>query len=221
MSVPYKKIRTSNIYKEETSLSLDSSKSLLEQTKVQVLNSQKPKTLSTQKAQEAYIVIDLKVSKALNKENTDLEKNDDALFISANNMYTELEDFSADNPYIKNNNNLDANNVNEQTSVDMNLDSHIKINQSQIKTETAEKESTKDTSKKLNNSLLENHIIDTNIIVDLLTTLYDNSKVAKSSFQLVMSKKKHKSKAKVSNAERNKVMSLNPKKNPGLRTKRS
>ncbi|CAG8512692.1 5229_t:CDS:2, partial [Cetraspora pellucida] len=56
----YKKIRTSNIYEEETSLSLGSSKSLSEQIKAQVLNSQKPKALSIQKAQEAYIVTDLK-----------------------------------------------------------------------------------------------------------------------------------------------------------------
>ncbi|CAG8829668.1 266_t:CDS:1, partial [Cetraspora pellucida] len=60
MPMFYKKIRTSNIYEEETSLSLGPSKSLLEQTKVQVLNSQEPKALSTQKAQ-AYIVTDLKV----------------------------------------------------------------------------------------------------------------------------------------------------------------
>ncbi|CAG8714952.1 22884_t:CDS:2, partial [Cetraspora pellucida] len=59
----YKKIRTSNIYEEETSLNSGSSKSLLEQTKAQVLNSQELKALSTQKAQEAYIITDLKVSK--------------------------------------------------------------------------------------------------------------------------------------------------------------
>ncbi|CAG8815528.1 20841_t:CDS:1, partial [Cetraspora pellucida] len=115
-----------------------------------------------------------------------------------------LEDFSTDNPYIKNNNNLDANNVNKQISADMNLDSHINIDQPQIKTETAEKEPTKDTSKKLNNSLIKNHTIDTNIIVDPLTTLYNSFKVAKFSFisnndnefQLVVLKKKHKDKAK-------------------------
>ncbi|CAG8817966.1 20150_t:CDS:1, partial [Cetraspora pellucida] len=77
-TVSYKKIRTSNTYEEETSLSSGSSKSLLEQTEAQVLNSQELKALSTQKA---YIVIDSKVSKALNKENIDLEKNNnDALF---------------------------------------------------------------------------------------------------------------------------------------------
>ncbi|CAG8813239.1 12436_t:CDS:1, partial [Cetraspora pellucida] len=62
------------------------------------------------------------------------------------------------------------------------------------------KKPTEDTSKELNNSLMENHTIDTNMIVDLLTTLYNDSKVAESSFisnnvnefQLVMSKKKHK-----------------------------
>ncbi|CAG8715703.1 3233_t:CDS:2 [Cetraspora pellucida] len=129
MPVFYKKIRTSNIYEEETSLNSDPSKSLLEQTKAQVLNSQEPKALSTQKAQEAHIVTDLK-----------------------------------------------------------------------IKTKLAEKESTKDIPKELNNSLIENHIIDTNMIVDPLTILYNDSKVAESSFisnndnefQLVMSKKKHK-----------------------------
>ncbi|CAG8474729.1 4803_t:CDS:2, partial [Cetraspora pellucida] len=160
MPIFYKKLRTSNIYKEETSLSSGPSKSLLKQTKAQVLNSQEPKALSTQKTQEAYIVIDLKISKALNKENTDLVKNNNALFTSANNIYTEP----------------------------------------QIKTKTAEKEPTEDTSKKLNNSLIENHIIDTNIIVNLLIILYNDSKAAKSSFisnnnnefQLVVSKKKHK-----------------------------
>ncbi|CAG8837647.1 5351_t:CDS:1, partial [Cetraspora pellucida] len=132
------------------------------------------------------------------------------------------EDFSADNPYIKNNNNLEVNNVNEQISADMNLDSHINIDQPQIKTKIAEKEPIEDTLKELNNPSMENHTIDTNIIVDPLTTLYNNSKATESSFisnddnefQLVVSKKKHKSKAKVSNAERNKVMSLDPKKNP-------
>ncbi|CAG8555035.1 2028_t:CDS:2, partial [Cetraspora pellucida] len=75
----------------ETSLSSGLSKSLSEQTKAQVLNSQEPKALSTQKAQEAHIVTDLKVSKALNKKNTDSVKNDDALFTSADNTYTEIK----------------------------------------------------------------------------------------------------------------------------------
>ncbi|CAG8608769.1 10931_t:CDS:2 [Cetraspora pellucida] len=87
MTVSYKKIRTSNTYKEETSLSSGPSKSLLEQTKAQVLNSQESKALSTQKA---YTVTDSKVSEALNKENINLEKNnDDALFTPADNTYTE------------------------------------------------------------------------------------------------------------------------------------
>ncbi|CAG8800892.1 23090_t:CDS:1, partial [Cetraspora pellucida] len=141
----------------------------------------------------------------------------------------EPEDFSADNLYIKDNNNLEVNNVNEQILADMNLDSYINIDQPQIKTEIVEKEPIEDTLKELNNSSMENHTIDSNMIVDPLTTLYDNSKVAKSSFisnddnkyQLVVSKKKHKGKAKVLNAKRNKVMSLDSKKNPGLRTKRS
>ncbi|CAG8781731.1 5956_t:CDS:1, partial [Cetraspora pellucida] len=68
----------------------------------------------------------------------------------------------------------------------------------------------------------------TNMIVDPLATLYDDSNIAGTSsisnddneFKLVVSKKKHKGKAKVSNAERNKVMSLDSKKNPGLRTRR-
>ncbi|CAG8550018.1 24031_t:CDS:2 [Cetraspora pellucida] len=171
----YKKIRTSNTY-EKTSLSSGSSKSLSEQTKAQVLNNQEPKALLTQKAQEAHIVTDLKVSKALNKENTDSVKNDDALFTSANNMYTkhqtfELEDF----------NNVDANKVNEQILADTNLDSHINIDQPQIKTKTAKKEPTEDTPKELTNFLIENYFIDTNIIVDPLITLYNNSKVDKSS----------------------------------------
>ncbi|CAG8699157.1 926_t:CDS:1, partial [Cetraspora pellucida] len=59
------------------------------------------------------------------------------------------------------------------------------------------------------------------MIVDPLVTLYDGSNIAETSFinnnnndfKLVVLKKKHKGKAKVSNAERNKVMSLNPKKN--------
>ncbi|CAG8836897.1 6641_t:CDS:1, partial [Cetraspora pellucida] len=67
-------------------------------------------------------------------------------------------------------------------------------------TEIAKKEPIEDTLKELNNSSIENHTIDTNMIVDSLTTLYDNSKVAESSFisnddnefQLVVSKKKHK-----------------------------
>ncbi|CAG8834975.1 19538_t:CDS:1, partial [Cetraspora pellucida] len=75
-----------------------------------------------------------------------------------------------------------VNNVNKQISADMNLDSHINIDQPQIKTEIAEKEPIEDTLKELNNSSMENHTIDTNMIVDPLTTLYDNSKVAESSF---------------------------------------
>ncbi|CAG8809400.1 22254_t:CDS:1, partial [Cetraspora pellucida] len=86
-TVSYKKIRTSNTYEEETSLSLGSSKSLLEQTEAQVLNSQESKALSIQKA---HIVTDSKASEALNKENIDLEKNDDdVLFTPADNTYTE------------------------------------------------------------------------------------------------------------------------------------
>ncbi|CAG8770023.1 5801_t:CDS:1, partial [Cetraspora pellucida] len=75
-----------------------------------------------------------------------------------------LEDFSADNPYINNNNDLDTNDVNKQILTNMNLDSDINIDQSQIKAETAEEELTKDIPKELNNSLMENHSIDTNMI---------------------------------------------------------
>ncbi|CAG8771631.1 25053_t:CDS:2, partial [Cetraspora pellucida] len=72
---------------EETPMPFCPSKSLLEQTEAQVLNSKESKALSTQKAQ---IVTDSKVSEALNKENINLEKNDDdALFTPADNTYTE------------------------------------------------------------------------------------------------------------------------------------
>ncbi|CAG8514861.1 17972_t:CDS:2 [Cetraspora pellucida] len=64
----------------------------------------------------------------------------------------------------------------------MNLNNNINIDQSQIKTKTAKEEPTKDILKKLNNSLIENYTIDTNIVVDILATLYNDSNVAKTSF---------------------------------------
>ncbi|CAG8533617.1 21347_t:CDS:1 [Cetraspora pellucida] len=90
MSIFYKKIKTSNIYEEETCLSSSSFKSLLEQTKVQVLNNQELKILVTQEAQKTYVVTDLKASKILNKKNIDLKKKDDTLFTFAGNTYTDV-----------------------------------------------------------------------------------------------------------------------------------
>ncbi|CAG8646759.1 1169_t:CDS:2 [Cetraspora pellucida] len=205
---------------------------IIQSDRVQAVSCQEPKVLATQ---EIYVVIDSEVSNVFNEENVGLEKEDDALFTLVGNTYTDttkqiehLEDFSADNLYINNNNDLDTNNVNKQILTNINLDNNIKIDQSQIKAETAEEELTKDILKKLNNFLMENYFIDTDMIVDPLATLYDDSNIAETfsisnddnKFKLVVLKKKHKGKAKVSNAEKNQVMSLDSKKNPGLRTKR-
>ncbi|CAG8770303.1 15327_t:CDS:1, partial [Cetraspora pellucida] len=93
-----------------------------------------------------------------------------------------------------------TNDVDKQILTNINLNSDINIDQSQIKAETAEEELIKDILKELNNSLMENHSIDTDMIVDPLATLYNDSNIAETSsisnddneFKLVVSKKKHK-----------------------------